>query len=327
VAAPAASVAPYLCATDAMRVLAGRDHLDRCQASISSAIANRLVLERFAASDGEHWHACAHRLGTISRRRPGRHSMSRLSSRSSTPCARDDVQCNGERRRPGSPAASPRRSLPRGCASMMPSCKFPSGLPPNVQPINVIVINSVTGETLSAPSDFRAAGAVAGDDARCHGRPARPSLRPRTRPRQRVAWPPDGDGHHPQPRSSSDGSTVVRGTYDLLGKSATLSRGTITFVGGLAHRSGCRYRGPVELGRHRRHRPCHRHREPAQDRALRRSRTCRRTRSCRVSCLAAASARSVPPKDSSSPARPPRWRWAAGRAFSIGCAEGSASIG
>lgn len=109
--------------------------------------------------------------------------------------------------------------------------RVPERLPQNVRPIEVTVINSATGQVLSTPSQEASSSPLLSlaldvtvtmpGQVFVRGRGLDSEWRGRLTITGATAAP------------SLDGRLeVVRGTYDFLGKSATLNRGTITFVGG-----------------------------------------------------------------------------------------------
>jgi translocation and assembly module TamB len=108
--------------------------------------------------------------------------------------------------------------------------RVPDRLPQNVQPVNAIIIDSATGQTLSAPSaatpePWLAAALDVAVDLPGQVFVRGQGLDSEWRGRLRVT----GTSAEPQLTGRLE---VVRGTYDFLGKTANLSRGTISFLGG-----------------------------------------------------------------------------------------------
>jgi translocation and assembly module TamB len=109
--------------------------------------------------------------------------------------------------------------------------RVPDRLPPDVQPINVVTINSATGQVLSsapaasAPKPWLAATLDVAVEL-----PGQVFVRGQ-------GLDSEWRGHLTVTGSSAAPQIMgrlenVRGTYDFLGKTAAMSRGTITFAGG-----------------------------------------------------------------------------------------------
>jgi translocation and assembly module TamB len=108
--------------------------------------------------------------------------------------------------------------------------RVPDRLPPNVQPINALIIDSRTGQTLSAPNEAGPKPWLAAALDVTVDLPGQVFVRGQGLDSEwRGHLMVTGTSAAPQLTGRLE---VVRGTYDFLGKSATLSRGTISFLGG-----------------------------------------------------------------------------------------------
>jgi translocation and assembly module TamB len=106
----------------------------------------------------------------------------------------------------------------------------PDRLPPDVQPINVVIVNSATGQTLATQSESTAKPRLVATLDVAVDLPGQVFVRGQGLDSEwRGRLTVTGTSAAPQLTGRLE---VVRGTYDFLGKSATLTRGTITFVGG-----------------------------------------------------------------------------------------------
>jgi translocation and assembly module TamB len=107
----------------------------------------------------------------------------------------------------------------------------PDRVSPDVQPINVVIINSKTGETLSAaPTETGPKPWLATTLDAAIELPGQIFVRGQGLDSEwRGHLTVTGSTAAPQLAGKLE---VVRGTYDFLGKTAALSRGTITFLGG-----------------------------------------------------------------------------------------------
>jgi len=190
---------------------------------------DRLVLQRFAAGDGERGTlALSGAVNLAAAAGPTFDVAGQLKSFHAVRRDEANATASGEVRLTGTVTAP---SLATRLRIESAELRVPERLPQSVQPISVVQINSATGQMLSAP-DAQETGkhlVVTALDTDVD-MPGQVFVRGRGldsewRGRLKVG----GTSAAPQLTGKLE---VVRGTYDFLGKSATLTRGTITFVGG-----------------------------------------------------------------------------------------------
>jgi translocation and assembly module TamB len=190
---------------------------------------DRLVLEHFAAADGERGTlALSGAVNLAAAAGPTFDVAGQLKEFNAVRRDEANAKASGDVRLTGTLTAP---NLAARLRITSAELRVPERLSQSARPIDVIQINSATGQVLSAPDpqqngkhlivvaldvDVDMPGPVF-----VRGR----GLDSEWRGRLRVA----GDSTAPQLTGKLE---VIRGTYDLLGKSANLTRGTITFVGG-----------------------------------------------------------------------------------------------
>jgi translocation and assembly module TamB len=190
---------------------------------------DRLMLQRFAAGDGERGTlALSGAVNLAAAAGPTFELAGQLKSFHAVRRDEANATASGEVRLTGTLTAP---SLAVRLRIESAELRVPERLPQSVQPISVVQINSATGQVLSAPDEQQSAKhivVVALDvdvdlpgQVFVRGR----GLDSEWRGRLRVS----GTSAAPQLTGKLE---VVRGTYDFLGKSANLTRGTITFIGG-----------------------------------------------------------------------------------------------
>ena len=190
---------------------------------------DRLVLEHFAASDGERGAlTLSGAVNLAAAAGPTFDVAGQLKDFNAVRRDEANATASGDVRLTGTVTAP---NLAARLRITSAELRVPERLSQSVQPIDVIKINSVTGEVLTAPDKQQGAKqliVVALDievdmpgPVFVRGR----GLDSEWRGRLRVS----GDSTAPQITGKLQ---VGRGTFDLLGKSANLTRGTITFVGG-----------------------------------------------------------------------------------------------
>ncbi len=130
-----------------------------------------------------------------------------------------------------SPATSRRRGSAPSCASSRRSCGCRSGCRRTLQPIPVTLIDSATGKVLATPEQSRQSVALLSLALAVDvDMPGQVFVRGRGLDSEwRGKLSVTGTTAQPVIAGALD---VVRGTYDFLGKSAVLNRGSITFLGG-----------------------------------------------------------------------------------------------
>ena len=190
---------------------------------------DRLVLQRFAAGDGERGSlALSGAVNLAAAAGPTFEVAGQLKSFHAVRRDEANATASGEVRLTGTLTAP---SLAARLRIESAELRVPERLPQSVQPIDVVTINSATGQVLSAPDEQENAKhlVVAALDIDVDI-PGQVFVRGRGldsewRGRLKVS----GTSAAPQLTGKLE---VVRGTYDFIGKSASLTRGAITFLGG-----------------------------------------------------------------------------------------------